>query len=136
MIPTVTLQTAATHYRTTGAAQGLSPDTFFDPDYYANRWADLRSANFDDVTLFAHYNKFGVWKGCSAGPSFDRYDGNRYLKDYPDVAAYVDAFASDFLGSRTNSAISHYIIYGADEGRVAYDINGVQVEAAVLIGAA
>ena len=65
---------------------------------------------------------------------FDHYDGQRYLNNNPDVAAYVDAHVSDFLGSRSNGAIAHYIIYGADEGRVAYDTQGAALQSAILIG--
>ncbi len=132
---TVTLSTALDHYQTVGAAAGAAPNAWFDPVYYANRWADLKPLNLDAVTLFAHYNKFGVWEGRSAGPAFDKYDGARYLEDNPDVAAYVDAYVNDFLGSRSNGAIAHYIIYGSAEGRVAYDTSGAPIAQAVLIGA-
>ena len=44
-----------------------------------------------------------------------------YLVDNPDVAAYVDANLSAFLGSRANGAIAHFVIYGSNEGRLAYD---------------
>jgi hypothetical protein len=107
--------------------------------YYANRWADLKSLNLDAATLFAHYNLYGVWEGRSAGPIFDKFDGNAYLTANPDVAAYVDAYVKDFLGSRTNGAIAHYVIYGANEGRVAHDTTGALIPAdftveATLIG--
>jgi len=118
----------------TGASQGKKPNAWFDPVYYTNKWADLKPLNLDAATLFKHYNLFGVWEGRSAGPMFDHYDGNRYLADNPDVAAYVDAYVADFLGSRTNGAIAHYVIYGAAEGRVAYDTAGVAIEQAILIG--
>jgi hypothetical protein len=135
LVPTVTLATAFDSYKTT-AAQGAAPNAWFDPAYYANRWADLKPLNLDAVTLFAHYNLYGVWEGRSAGPTFDKYDGTRYLKDNPDVAAYVDAYVKDFLGSRSNGAIAHYVIYGAAEGRVAFDTAGVAIEQAILIGVA
>jgi len=77
------LETAAAHYLSSGATQGLDPNTWFDPAYYANRWADLKDLNLDTATLFLHYNLYGVWEGRSAGPRFDRYDGQRYLTDNP-----------------------------------------------------
>ncbi len=130
----LTLDTAFPHYLQAGAAQGLKPNAWFDASYYANRWPDLKAANLDTATLFVHYNLYGVWEGRSAAPMYDTYDGTRYLRDNPDVAAYVDAHVVDFLGSRTNGAIAHYVIYGADEGRVAYDASGVKLDAAVVIG--
>ena len=47
-----------------------------------------------------------MWSG-SAGSTFNKFDGTRYLKDNPDVAEYVDAYVADFLGSRSNGAIAH-----------------------------
>jgi hypothetical protein len=134
LVPSVTLATAYENYKKVGAATGDAPNAWFDAVYYANKWTDLKPLNLDAVTLFAHYNLYGVWEGRSAGPTFDKYDGTRYLKDNPDVAAYVDAYVADFLGSRSNGAIAHYVIYGAAEGRVAYDTTGVAIEQAILIG--
>ncbi len=74
-----------------------------------------------------HYNLYGVWEGRSAGPALDRFNGTRYLADNPDVAAYVDAHVADFLGSRSNGAIAHYMIYGASEGRGAIDLTGAPI---------
>lgn len=134
LVPTVTLATAFDNFKSKGAASGATPNAWFDPVYYANKWADLKALNLDAATLFAHYNLFGVWEGRSAGAMFDKFDGTKYLSDNPDVAGYVDAFVKDFLGSRSNGAIAHYVIYGANEGRMAYDTNGVVIEQAILIG--
>jgi len=134
LIPTVSTSNAFDHYIKYGAAEGKSPNFWFDPVYYANKWSDLKPLNLEAATLFMHYNLYGVWEGRSAGSTFDRYDGNRYLKDNPDVAAYVDANVKDFLGSRVNGAIAHYIIYGANESRTGYDSNGQAIDQVILIG--
>ncbi len=128
LIPTVTAPVALQHYLSTGADQDREPNSWFDASYYANRWNDLKSLNLNDATLFMHYNLYGVWEGRSAGPKFDQFDGNRYLAENPDVAAYVDAYIADFLGSRTNGAIAHYVIYGSNEQRVAYDSGGGAID--------
>ena len=128
LVPSQTLATALQHYFSSGAAQGKQPNSWFDPTYYENRWPDLKAGNFSDDILFMHYNLYGVWEGRSAGPKFDRFDGNRYLADNPDVAAYVDAYVADFLGSRTNGAIAHYVIYGQHEQRLAFDLVGQQID--------
>ncbi len=117
-----TLDGALAHWLATGAAQGRAPNAWFDADWYASRWADLAPLHLDDATLFAHFNLFGVWEGRAPGPDFAAFDGARYLRENPDVAAYVDAYLHDFLGSRTNGAIAHYILYGAEEQRPAYDL--------------
>lgn len=136
LMATVTPANAFEHYQSVGAANGDAPNAWFDPVYYANRWADLKTLDLDAATLFAHYNLYGVWEGRSAGPAFEHYDGARYLSDNPDVAAYVNANVNDFLGSQSNGAIAHYIIYGAAEGRMAYDTSGNSIEQAILVGSA
>jgi Ca2+-binding RTX toxin-like protein len=134
LIPSVSISNAFDHYLKNGASAGKVPNTWFDPVYYANKWSDLKPLNLDAATLFMHYNLYGVWEGRSAGPTFDKYDGNRYLKDNPDVAVYVDAYVKDFLGSRVNGAIAHYIIYGANESRTGYDSNGQAIDQVILVG--
>ncbi|MCL4745081.1 MAG: M10 family metallopeptidase C-terminal domain-containing protein [Burkholderiaceae bacterium] len=124
LVPAFNLATAAGHYLQTGAAQGKAPNSWFDADYYANKWADLQSLDLDAATLFLHYNLFGVWEGRAAGPKFDAFDGNRYLAENPDVAAYVDAHVADFLNSRSNGAIAHFVIYGSNEQREVFDMVG------------
>lgn len=126
--PSVTMSGALQHYLSIGASQGRAPNSWFDASYYERRWPDLTPLNLDDATLFQHYNLFGVWEGRSAGPKFERFDGNRYLADNPDVAGYVDANLPAFLGSRSNGAIAHFIIYGANEQRVSYDSAGTQID--------
>ncbi len=118
---------ARAHYFASGAARGWAPTPWFDATYYRQRWPDLGALGLDDATLFRHYNRFGVWEGRSPGPAFDRFDGERYLRENPDVAAYVDAHLPDFLGSRRNGAIAHFLLYGAPEGRLAYDEAGAPV---------
>ncbi|MFO1199563.1 MAG: hypothetical protein U1E86_21605 [Burkholderiaceae bacterium] len=127
-VPTVSLAGAAQDWYAVGAAQHLKPNAWFDASYYSAKWADLAPLHLDDATLFMHYNLYGVWEGRSAGPAFDHFDGNRYLTDWPDVAAYVDANLPAFLGSRTNGAIAHFIIYGANEQRTAYDTDGTLID--------
>ncbi len=127
LVPALNLAGAWQHYLASGAPQGKDPTSWFDAGYYEGRWPDLASLQLDDATLFRHFNLFGVWEGRSPGPKFDDFDGERYLADNPDVAAYVDAFVDDFLGSRSNGAIAHYILYGAAESRPAVDLVGQPV---------
>ena len=44
------------------------------------------------------------------------------------------ANVNDFLGSRVNGAIAHYIISGANESRTGYDSNGQAIDQVILIG--
>lgn len=114
-------QLALAQYFSMGATAGRQPNAWFDADFYRAHWPDLAALGLDAATAFRHYNLYGVWEGRSAGAVFDAFDGVRYLNDNPDVAAYVDGHLPDFLGSRSNGALAHWIIYGADEGRVAYE---------------
>lgn len=124
----LTMEQAREHYFATGAGQGKAPNSWFDASYYENKWADLKALNLDEATLFAHYNRYGVWEGRSGGADFDKFDGTRYLADNEAVAGYVDTHLGDFLGSRTNGAIAHFIIYGQVEGRAAYDTTGAAID--------
>ena len=133
LAPTVTLNSAASQYLSIGAAQGKAPNNWFDPTYYANKWSDLGALHLDNATLFQHYNLFGVWEGRSAGPKFDHFDGARYLTENPDVASYVNANLPAFLGSATNGAIAHFIIYGATEQRIAHENGGGTIDMGYLI---
>jgi len=128
LVPTLTMENAAAHYASVGAAQGRAPNAWFDAAWYEARWPDLAPLGLDDATLFAHYNLYGVWEGRAPGPAFATFDGGRYLFNNPDVALYVDANIGDFLGSRTNGAIAHFIIYGHDEQRLAFDTGGQAIE--------
>ena len=132
-IPTQSSGAAWDHFVGVGASQGKPPTSWFDATYYEDKWLDLTPLRLDDATLFRHFNLFGVWEGRSPGPLFERFDGNRYLAQNPDVAAYVDAFIDDFLGSRTNGAIAHYILFGAAEGRQAIDLVGQSIDLGYVI---
>jgi hypothetical protein len=132
LVPSVSLGGAAQHYFDLGAAAGKSPNSWFDATYYEDKWSDLTPLRLDDSTLFAHFNLFGVWEGRAPGPKFE-FDGQRYLAENTDVAAYVDAHVVDFLGSRSNGAIAHYIIYGANEQRVAYDTSGESIDLGFIV---
>ena len=127
-VPAITVDTALEDWFSVGAAKFLPPNAWFDAWYYTNKWPDLTPLYLDDATLFRHYNLFGVWEGRSAGPAFEHFDGGRYLTENPDVAAYVDAHLAGFLGSRTNGAIAHFIIFGSNEQRLAYDTDGAMID--------
>lgn len=121
------------HYFATGAAQGLVPNSWFDAAYYQNRWADLKGLTLSQADLFRHYNLYGVWEGRSASARFDTFDNAGYLRANPDVAGYVDDHLGDFLGSTSNGALAHFIIYGAAEGRIATDTSGQAISMDYLI---
>ena len=44
------------------------------------------------------------------------------------IRAASERHLPDFLGSRSNGAIAHYVIYGSNEQRVAYDAGGGAID--------
>jgi len=124
---------AFSHFVAIGSHQHLRPNSWFDAAYYSAKWPDLGAMHLDDATLFAHYNLYGVWEGRAAGPKFDRFDGARYLAENPDVSAYVNAHLTDFLGSPTNGAIAHFLIYGQNERRTAHDDHGAVIDMGYVV---
>lgn len=92
----------------------------------ATKWSDPRALSVDDATLFTHDNMYGVWEGRSASAEFDQFDGSRYLAENPDVAAYVDSHMP--ASSRNSGALTHFLVYGAQESRAAYDTNGAAID--------
>ncbi len=134
LVPSVTVATANQHFfGGAGPAQGRRPNAWFDASFYEQRWPDLAAAGLDDTTLFLHYNLYGVWEGRSANRALNGFNGERYLAENPDVAGYVDANLDAFLGSRTNGAIAHFVIYGEREGRLAFETDGTPIDFGYLV---
>jgi len=79
-----------------------------------------------------HFNLFGVFEGRTPGRALAHFDGERYLDDNPDVAAFVNGNLASFMGSAQNGAIAHYVIYGAHEHRAAFDDSGHVVDSGLF----
>lgn len=79
----------------------------FDPEYYANRYADLKAAfGSDDRALWDHFCSFGMMEFRQAS---DEFDPVYYKAMYPDlVAAY---------GNDNPMYYFHYVAAGKAEGR-------------------
>ena len=129
---TVDLGSALAHYLEVGAAQHRAPAGWFDADFYRSAYGDLSASGLDDATLFMHFNLFGVFEGRTPGRALAHFDGERYLDDNPDVAAFVNGNLASFMGSAQNGAIAHYVIYGAHEHRAAFDDSGHVVDSGLF----
>ena len=92
------------------AADQVDYAAVFDPDYYYNAYADLRSAvGNDQEKLLQHFIAFGMQE-CRRGN--DEFDVKAYMENNPDL---VQVFGpSDYT-----SYYLHYITYGKNEGRSA-----------------
>ncbi len=83
LIPTGTAaaQQAAWSYDATGWQKGLSPDAFFDTNYYLSHNPDVAAAHVDPLL---HYETYGWHEGRDPSAAFST---NKYLAAYSDVRA-------------------------------------------------
>ena len=92
------------------AANQVDYTAVFNPDYYYNAYADLRSAiGNDQEKLLQHFVAFGMQEGRRGN---DEFDVKAYMENNPDL---VQVFGpTDYT-----SYYLHYITYGKNEGRSA-----------------
>lgn len=88
---------------------GLDYSPVFDPEYYAKKYPDLKSAFGDDKTaLFNHFCYFGQAEARTAAPEFNP---QIYRRNYADLnTAFGDYWPFYY---------QHYILCGEAEGRTA-----------------
>ena len=81
----------------------------FNPDYYANRYADLEAAfGHDSSALWCHFQTFGMFEERQASEEFNV---TKYRDRYPDLEkAYGDNLPMYYW---------HYCTFGKKEGRSA-----------------
>lgn len=112
------LKDAADHYNRFGAKELRNPNAIFDAKYYASRNPDVLNAVAAGVfpSVYAHYLAFGATEGRVPNAAFANFDADRYLNDNADVKA---------AGLTTPAAaLKHFVEYGVDEGRAAFDKGG------------
>ncbi len=105
------------HFVTIGADRGYKPNATFDPVFYANAYADLKDQDFNAADLLYHFLQYGLDEGRAPNAELVGFNGEQYLANNPDVAAYVDANLDAFGGNAANGAIAHYVKFGQFEGR-------------------
>ena len=89
---------------------GYDYSPVFDPEYYANRYADLRAAFGSDAqALWNHFVSYGMMEFRRASDEFDPV----YYK-----AMYSDL--SNTFGDDNPMYYFHYVAMGRSEGRVAH----------------
>lgn len=112
---------AADHYNRFGAKELRNPNAIFDAKYYASRNPDVLNAVAAGVfpSVYAHYLAFGATEGRVPNAAFANFDADRYLTDNADVKAAGITTAA--------AALKHFVEYGVDEGRPAFDKGGSPV---------
>lgn len=109
---------AADHYNRFGAKELRNPNAIFDAKYYAAQNADVLNAVSRGVfaSVYAHYLAAGATEGRVPNAAFANFDADRYLVDNADVKAAGITTAA--------AALKHFVEYGVDEGRAAFDKGG------------
>lgn len=133
LVPSHTLASAWDQYQSAGAAANNAPNTFFDAAYYANRWSDLRGLNLDNSTLF------GITT-CTASGKDVRPDRSSISSTAPDTCPTTRMWPPmwtptwpTFWAAAPTGAIAHFVIYGANEQRTAYDSAGQPIDMGYLL---
>ena len=88
-------KTAFEHYKTTGAAEGLSPHRLFDPEFYA---AEV-SEDIVGQTPLEHFFETGGVAGFSPCAYFD-----------------CQFYLSQYSWTASQNPLAHYLCYGVKEG--------------------
>ncbi|MCG8641124.1 MAG: hypothetical protein MI862_15425 [Desulfobacterales bacterium] len=105
------------HYITFGADEGRAPNAWFDFQHYRANNADLQSLTA--LELFDHYEDFGYMEGRTPSATYANFDEEQYLADYADLGT---------AGITEATALNHFLIFGADEGRTAKNDDGTTID--------
>lgn len=96
-------------YKSTVDGAKVDAGYVFNPNYYADKYADLKSAfGYDDKKLFDHFLQYGRKEGRQASANFNL---DAYKKNNPDL---VKAYNNDNI-----LLYEHYCRFGYNEGRKA-----------------
>ena len=118
------------HYITIGASEGRNPNPYFQTIYYCHANQDVETAGLNPLY---HYILHGLAEGrpASSGPERNRL--NMPLRTIYELIDESGMFDRDFycatyedIGRAGTDPLSHYIIYGFQEGRnpsAAFDTN-------------
>ncbi|MBA3011225.1 MAG: hypothetical protein KKF12_17455 [Proteobacteria bacterium] len=111
---------ALSHYERFGAAEGRTPNAWFNAQYYrANSEAAIQ--NMTALEAFTHYQTFGYAEGRATSATYANFNELAYLAANPDV---------DAAGIGVGGALNHYLVYGAGEGRTAVNDDGTSIASA------
>jgi len=101
--------------------EGVPYDDEFDPEYYANKYPDLKAAFGNDAAmLLYHWVKYGKnEKRTAKAPSYI-YGGKDYTNEF-DPVFYANKYADlkAAFGDNVMALLQHWVVYGKKEGRIA-----------------
>ncbi len=105
-----TFKSAEEHFTKFGAKEGRNPNAFFDSKYYLAQNPDVLQAVAAGTfaSAYDHYIKNGGAEGRVPSAALATFDGAKYLAANADVKT---------AGFTEKTAVSHYVLYGAAEGR-------------------
>ena len=105
--------TALDHYILYGALENRAPNSWFNAQYYRAQNSDLGSMTA--AQLFDHYEDFGYAEGRAPSSTYANFNEALYLSTYSDLGT---------AGIVANTALNHYLMFGASENRVAKNDDG------------
>lgn len=107
---------ALSHYTQYGASENRAPNSWFNAQYYRANNSDLSSLTA--VQLFEHYETYGYAEGRVTSSTYANFNEALYLSTYSDLGT---------AGITTATALNHYLMYGAGEGRTAKNDDGTTI---------
>lgn len=124
--------TAYEHYDAYGDAEGLSPNQYFDRDFYmAAKLAQMQASDPEytmdqleaalkdaGLTAYEHYNTYGANEGLNPSQSFDeaKYMAAKLAEMQKADPEYTMAQLEAAFAEAGLSPLEHYLTYGKDEG--------------------
>ena len=113
--------TAFQHFVNFGAKEGRSPTALFNSATYLMNNADVANAvgSGSIQSAWDHFVNVGIVEGRSNGTFTGTFNSTLYLASNPDVAAAVSGTNASF-----RSAYEHFLLFGANEGRAAFNTAG------------
>ncbi len=101
--------------------KGVAYDDEFDPEFYANKYADLKAAFGNDAdALLKHWVNHGKAEGRIAKEVRYILNGVDYTDEF-DPVYYVNKYADlkAAIGNDPKKLLVHWVQYGKNEGRIA-----------------
>lgn len=114
-------EAALYHYNNYGWKELRNPSADFNTSYYLTTYSDVTTAKTNPLTHFLAYGaKEGRAPNTNLASVSATFDSTLYLSSNADVQAAITA-------GTVTTAYQHWVLYGASEGRTAYNTSGAVI---------